>query len=75
MVAIESHRFPEFLQATRQPLADAFGVVVVVVAGRGSLGVFRHFFTTGTGQSSVRKGEAGNPAPLARLYSGQSFQA
>jgi len=26
-----------------------------------------YFFTSGTGQSSVRKGEAGNPAPLARL--------
>lgn len=63
----QTHRFPEFLQSPRQPLADALGVVVGGVAGRGSLCVCRHFFTTGTGQSSVRKGEAGKPAPFARL--------
>jgi hypothetical protein len=31
--AAQSHRFPEFLQATRQPLADALGVVVSGVEG------------------------------------------
>ncbi len=63
----QTHRFPECLQASRQPLPDALGVVVGGVAGRGSLGVCRHFFTSDTGQSSVRKGEAGKPAPFARL--------
>jgi hypothetical protein len=32
----QTHRFPEFLQAPRQPLADALGVIVRVVVVRRS---------------------------------------
>jgi hypothetical protein len=63
----ETGSFAKLLQAPRQPLADALGVVMGVMVVRRSLCVCRHFFTAGTGQPSVRKGEAGRPAPLARL--------